>query len=65
MHGSVPMVSGARVVKALERTGYTVVRTSGSHCVMHHADGRNVVVPAHAGRDTPKELYGISWPSLA
>ena len=29
MPGSVPVVSGAKVVKALERTGFTVVRTSG------------------------------------
>jgi predicted RNA binding protein YcfA (HicA-like mRNA interferase family) len=54
MPGSVPVVSGAKVVKALERAGFTVVRTSGSHCMMRHADGRNVVVPVHAGRDMPK-----------
>jgi predicted RNA binding protein YcfA (HicA-like mRNA interferase family) len=54
MSGSVPAVSGAKVVKALERAGFTVVRISGSHHMMRHADGRNVVVPVHAGRDIPK-----------
>jgi predicted RNA binding protein YcfA (HicA-like mRNA interferase family) len=54
MPASVPAVSGTKVVKALERAGFVVVRTSGSHHMMRHADGRNVVVPVHAGRDMPK-----------
>ena len=31
-----------------------VARTSGSHQVMRHPDGRTVVVPVHAGRDIAK-----------
>ena len=50
----IPAIPGAKVVRALERAGFTVVRVSGSHHVMRHADGRAVTVPVHAGRDMPK-----------
>jgi predicted RNA binding protein YcfA (HicA-like mRNA interferase family) len=51
---SIPVVSGAKVVKALEGAGFTVERITGSHHVMQHPDGRAVPVPVHAGRDMPK-----------
>jgi predicted RNA binding protein YcfA (HicA-like mRNA interferase family) len=49
MPGSLPAIPGVKVVGALERAGFTVVRISGSHHVMRHPDGRTVVVPVHAG----------------
>jgi predicted RNA binding protein YcfA (HicA-like mRNA interferase family) len=49
-----PAVSGSKVVKALERAGFTVARISGSHHVLRHPDGRVVVVPVHPGRDIAK-----------
>ncbi len=54
MPDSLPAIPGAKVVRALERTGFTVVRIKGSHHVMRHPDGRTVVVPVHASRDMPK-----------
>ena len=54
MAGPVPAVPGTQVVRALRRAGFTVVRVSGSHHVMRHADGRSVVVPVHPGSDMPK-----------
>jgi predicted RNA binding protein YcfA (HicA-like mRNA interferase family) len=54
MPHALPAVSGAKVVKALERAGFTVMRISGSHHVMRHPDGRTVVIPVHAGRAIPK-----------
>jgi predicted RNA binding protein YcfA (HicA-like mRNA interferase family) len=54
MPDALPAVSGAKVVRALERAGFSVARISGSHRVMRHPDGRTVVVPVHAGRDVPK-----------
>jgi predicted RNA binding protein YcfA (HicA-like mRNA interferase family) len=50
----VPAVPGAKVIKALERAGFTTARISGSHHIMAHPDGRTVSVPVHAGRDMPK-----------
>jgi len=52
---TVPPTPGARVVRALEKAGFTVVRIKGSHCFMRHSDGRRaVVVPVHAGDDVPR-----------
>jgi predicted RNA binding protein YcfA (HicA-like mRNA interferase family) len=51
---SIPTVSGANVVKALEHAGFVVERIVGSHHVMQHPDGRTVPVPVHKGRDMPK-----------
>lgn len=50
----VPAVRGERVVRALERAGFKVVRVSGSHHIMRRADGRGTTVPVHAGRDVSK-----------
>jgi predicted RNA binding protein YcfA (HicA-like mRNA interferase family) len=51
---NIPVVPGAKVVKALESAGFAVTRINGSHHVMQHPDGRAVPVPVHAGRDMPK-----------
>jgi predicted RNA binding protein YcfA (HicA-like mRNA interferase family) len=49
-----PVVTGADLVKALQRAGFTVTTTRGSHHRLKHDDGRATTVPAHAGRDVPK-----------
>jgi predicted RNA binding protein YcfA (HicA-like mRNA interferase family) len=54
MPDALPAVPGAKVVRALERAGFTVARISRSHHVMRHPGGRAVVVPVHAGRDIAK-----------
>jgi predicted RNA binding protein YcfA (HicA-like mRNA interferase family) len=57
---SIPSVSGAKVVRALESAGFTIARVKGSHHMMRHPDGRSVAVPVHAGRDMAKgTLRGI------
>ena len=57
---AVPAVSGTRVVRALEKAGFVEVRTSGSHRIMRHPDGRGTTVPVHAHRDLAKgTLRGI------
>jgi predicted RNA binding protein YcfA (HicA-like mRNA interferase family) len=43
-----PVLSGAQVVKALEKAGFIQVRTKGSHAVMRKPDtGRGATVPLH------------------
>lgn len=42
-----PRVSGAEVVRALERLGFVKVRQSGSHVVMRR-ESKGCVVPMHA-----------------
>lgn len=41
-----PVVSGAEVVRALERLGFVVARRRGSHIVMRR-DSMGCVVPNH------------------
>jgi predicted RNA binding protein YcfA (HicA-like mRNA interferase family) len=43
-----PVLSGAQLIKALERAGFTQVRTKGSHVILRHPDtGRGATVPLH------------------
>ena len=44
-----PQVTGAKVVRVLERKGWYVKRVHGSHYIMAHAEkrGARVVVPVH------------------
>jgi predicted RNA binding protein YcfA (HicA-like mRNA interferase family) len=56
----VPVVPGQAVVKALERLGFEVVRITGSHYRLAHADGCVTSVPVHRGHDLPRgTLRGI------
>jgi len=44
-----PALKGTDVVAALERIGFSVIRTRSSHYFLRHPDGRTTVVPIHAG----------------
>ncbi|MBI3450217.1 MAG: type II toxin-antitoxin system HicA family toxin [Acidobacteria bacterium] len=44
-----PRLTGKRVVAALRRAGFVVVRTKGSHHFLRHPDGLTTVVPVHVG----------------
>ncbi|MDX2155597.1 MAG: type II toxin-antitoxin system HicA family toxin [Hyphomicrobiaceae bacterium] len=39
--------TGGELISALQRAGFTVVRTKGSHHRLAHADGRKTTVPVH------------------
>jgi predicted RNA binding protein YcfA (HicA-like mRNA interferase family) len=43
-----PRIKGKELIRALERAGFTVDRTRGSHAFLKHVDGRATAVPAHA-----------------
>ena len=51
-----PAVSGERVVKALQKAGFQIVRQRGSHVYLKHSDGRSTVVPTHRGEDVGRGL---------
>jgi predicted RNA binding protein YcfA (HicA-like mRNA interferase family) len=60
MSSSIPSLPGIKVVRALERAGFKVIRIRGSHYMLRHPDGRSIPVPVHPGRDMPKgTLRGI------
>jgi predicted RNA binding protein YcfA (HicA-like mRNA interferase family) len=44
-----PRITGKSLVRALEKAGFLVIRTKGSHHYLRHPDGRWVVVPVHSG----------------
>jgi predicted RNA binding protein YcfA (HicA-like mRNA interferase family) len=44
-----PRLTGKQLIKLLERLGFAVIRVRGSHHVLRHVDGRQTVVPVHAG----------------
>ena len=51
-----PAVTAAQLIRALEQTGFEVMRQAGSHVRMRHPDGRVVTVPVHSGRDIGRGL---------
>ena len=44
-----PRITGRKMVSALEKAGFEVIRIKGSHYFLRHADGRSTVVPVHRG----------------
>jgi predicted RNA binding protein YcfA (HicA-like mRNA interferase family) len=46
-----PVLPGSRIVRALEKAGFEVVRVRGSHHVLRHPDGRGTSVPVHGDQD--------------
>jgi predicted RNA binding protein YcfA (HicA-like mRNA interferase family) len=43
-----PRARGKELVRALERSGFSVERTRGSHVFLKHPDGRVTSVPVHS-----------------
>jgi len=44
-----PRLKGKEIVRLLQRIGFRIVRTRGSHVFLRHADGRVTTVPVHSG----------------
>ncbi len=53
-----PTLTGKEVVAALERAGFSVIRTRSSHNFLRHLDGRTTVVPVQAGETIGPGLMG-------
>ena len=53
-----PSLTALRVIRALERAGFTVVRVKGSHHMLEHSADprRRTTVPMHKGHDLPRGL---------
>lgn len=56
-----PRVAGDTVLRALQRTGFVLVHTKGSHHFLYHAERDCLVtVPVHSGATpAPKTLKSI------
>ena len=44
-----PRITGKKMLSALQRAGFEVVRVRGSHHRLRHPDGRRTCVPVHRG----------------
>jgi predicted RNA binding protein YcfA (HicA-like mRNA interferase family) len=44
-----PRLKGKELIRILEKLGFEVVRSRGSHFFLRHADGRVTTVPVHSG----------------
>jgi predicted RNA binding protein YcfA (HicA-like mRNA interferase family) len=49
MSGKLPALTGAEVIRALQKGGFVVLRVRSSHHFLQHSDGRTTIVAAHAG----------------
>jgi predicted RNA binding protein YcfA (HicA-like mRNA interferase family) len=52
-----PRIKGKELIRALERAGFTIDRTRGSHVFLKHSDGRASAVPVH-----PRETIAPGLP---
>jgi predicted RNA binding protein YcfA (HicA-like mRNA interferase family) len=46
-----PTLKADEVIRKLRRAGFQIDHITGAHYIMRHPDGRQTVVPYHAGRD--------------
>ncbi len=44
-----PRLKGKELVRLLEKLGFELIRTRGSHVILRHPDGRVTTVPVHSG----------------
>lgn len=52
-----PSYTAKEIIKVLERRGFVLDRTKGSHCIYRMPDGsKRVIVPMH-NRDLPKGTF--------
>jgi predicted RNA binding protein YcfA (HicA-like mRNA interferase family) len=53
---TLPAFTGQRLIKALGKLGFEVIRQKGSHHFLRHPDGRCTVVPVHRGETIGRGL---------
>ncbi len=44
-----PSLTGRKLIRALRKIGFEVIRIKGSHHFLRHVDGRCTVIPVHRG----------------
>lgn len=49
-------ISALKLLKILNKLGFQILRQKGSHIILKHRDGREVVVPMHKGEDIGRGL---------
>ncbi len=55
-----PNIKGKQLLKILQRIGYDLDHTQGSHHILRRSDGKKTTVPIHGNKEIPKgTLLGI------
>jgi predicted RNA binding protein YcfA (HicA-like mRNA interferase family) len=50
MSEKLPRITAAQMIKVLEKSGFYLVRQSGSHKIYKNKEGKRVTVPYHSGK---------------
>ncbi|MDD5451980.1 MAG: type II toxin-antitoxin system HicA family toxin [Desulfovibrionales bacterium] len=53
---TLPTITGSKLIRALHKIGFEVIRIKGSHHFLQHSDGRCTVVPVHRGETIGRGL---------
>ena len=60
MSERLPRLTAKEIIRVLEKRGFFLARSSGSHLIYKNPQGKRVTVPAHAGKTLhPKVLQNI------
>jgi predicted RNA binding protein YcfA (HicA-like mRNA interferase family) len=60
MSERLPRLSAKQIIRILERNGFALARSSGSHHIFKNAEGKRVTVPVHGNKVLhPKVLQSI------
>jgi len=51
-----PPISGKELVSFLEKIGFNIIRTKGSHVRLKSEEGKYTTVPIHSNKELPKGL---------
>lgn len=51
-----PSITGSRLIRALRKFGFEVIRKKGSHHFLQHKDSRCTVIPMHRGETIGRGL---------
>jgi predicted RNA binding protein YcfA (HicA-like mRNA interferase family) len=55
-----PRLTARQIITALEKSGFSLTRQSGSHMIYKNVEGKRVTVPFHAAKTLhPKVLKSI------
>jgi len=49
MKGKIPRITADKIIRILQKHGFSQVRQSGSHKIFRNSEGTRVTIPFHSG----------------
>ena len=59
MSEKLPRVKANKVIRVLEKLGFTLARQSGSHKIYKNSEGIRITIPYHSGKTLHPKLLKI------